>query len=187
MDWRHRVCPSSGAGFLTNPLRRLFHSPGKILDGYIHRGDTVLDFGCGPGYFTIPMARMAGEKGMVIAVDIQDGMLDLAKQAAEKEGLTSRIRFHRSSGDSLDLAMDPVVSFALAFHVMHETGNQSAILAELYRILRPGGLLLLAEPMGIVGSGEFQETVGMARKAGFTETARPSILLSRSVLLKKGS
>ena len=65
MDVRHRVCPASGAGFLANPLRKLIHSPEKILDRYIQPGDTVLDFGCGPGFFTVPMARMAGETGMV--------------------------------------------------------------------------------------------------------------------------
>lgn len=185
MDWRHRVCPSSGAEFLTNPLRRLIHSPDRILDGRIHPGETVLDFGCGPGFFAIPMARMVGEKGRVIAVDVQDEMLRLARKAAERAGVLSRIHFHRSSGGSLDLDMPPVVSFTLAFHVMHETLDQGSILADLYRVLKTGGLLLLAEPVGIVGAGEFRTTVGTAVRAGFTVKERPSIFLSRSVLLEK--
>jgi ubiquinone/menaquinone biosynthesis C-methylase UbiE len=185
MDWRHRVCPSSGARFLTNPLRRLIHSPERILDGHIHSGDTVLDFGCGPGFFTIPMARMVGDAGTVWAVDIQNEMLGFARETAERNGFLSRIRFHRSSGGSLDLDLPPVVSFVLAFHVMHETTDQGAIFADLHRVLRIGGLLLLAEPMGVVGVREFRETLRIAERAGFAEIARPFILLSRSVLLEK--
>ena len=187
MDWRHKVCPSSCAGFLTNPLRWLIHSPGKVLDGYIRPGDTVLDFGCGPGYFTIPMARMVGDTGTVWAVDIQDEMLELTRRTAEHEGLLSRIRLHRSSSGSLDLDMSPVVSFALAFHVLHETTDQVSILKDLNRVLRPSGLLLIAEPVGIVGSREFHATVETAIGAGFTEKERPFILLSRSVLLEKAT
>jgi ubiquinone/menaquinone biosynthesis C-methylase UbiE len=180
------VCPSSCAGFLTNPLRRLIHSPGKILDGYIHPGDTVLDFGCGPGYFTIPMARAVGEKGMVIAVDIQGEMLELARRAAERARVLPRVRFHKGKGSSLALDTPPVVSFALAFHVIHETTDQGSVLENIYRVLKPGGLLLLAEPRGVVGTGEFQETINTAEGCGFTPVARPSILLSRSILLRKG-
>jgi ubiquinone/menaquinone biosynthesis C-methylase UbiE len=144
-----------------------------------------MDFGCGPGFFTIPMARMAGETGTVWAIDIQDDMLGLAREAAEREGVIHRIRPHKGSGGSLDLDLPPVISFALAFHVMHETSDQKAILADLYRVIRPGGPLLIAEPVGIVGSQEFHATVETALRSGFSGIARPFILLSRSVLLGK--
>jgi ubiquinone/menaquinone biosynthesis C-methylase UbiE len=131
------------------------------------------------------MARRVGETGTVIAVDVQEEMLELARHAAGREGLAPRIRFHRSSGDSLRLETGTVVAFALAFHVMHETENRGAILAELSGILRPGGLLLLVEPVGVVGEKEFRETLGMARGAGFREIARPFVLMSRAALLEK--
>ena len=57
---------------MDNPIRRIIHSPDKILGGYIEPGQTVLDLGCGSGTFTIAMARMVGEAGRVIAVDLQD-------------------------------------------------------------------------------------------------------------------
>jgi ubiquinone/menaquinone biosynthesis C-methylase UbiE len=166
-------------------LRRLINPPGRILKGYIHPGDIVLDLGCGPGYFTLPMARAVGGTGTVIAVDVQEEMLEQARQAAGREGLLPRIRFNRASGNTLNLEMAPVLSFALAFHVMHETEDSAAILSELHQILRPAGLLLIAEPMGIVGAKEFRETIGMAGQAGFTDMAHPFILLSRAALLQK--
>ena len=85
------VCPWWLAQALDNPIRRIIHSPDKILGGYIEPGQTVLDLGCGSGTFTIAMARMVGEAGRVIAVDLQDEMLQLIRQKAVKEGLASRL------------------------------------------------------------------------------------------------
>ena len=52
------VCPYWMAGLLDNPLRRLLHNPEKILAEFMHEGQTALDLGCGPGYFTMAMARL---------------------------------------------------------------------------------------------------------------------------------
>lgn len=185
MTKNHAVFPADCAGFLTGRLRRLFRSPERILSRYIRTGDTVLDLGCGPGFFTIPIARMVGEEGAVIAADIQGEMLSLLGRAAVKQGLVSRIRLHQTRRDSIALDLPPHISFALAFHVLHETQDPAAILSELYRIIRPGGLLLIAEPVFIVSSGEFARTVSAATDAGFTRTASPFILLSRSALMQK--
>jgi ubiquinone/menaquinone biosynthesis C-methylase UbiE len=70
-----RVCPVERAGWLTNPVRRWFQNPERILKDYVKEGMTVLDIGCGPGFFSVAMATMVGETGKVIAADIQDGML----------------------------------------------------------------------------------------------------------------
>lgn len=72
---KNRVCPVERAGSLDNIFRRWLQNPWKILRPYIKEGMTVLDFGCGPGYFTIAMAQMVGTSGWVIAVDLQEGML----------------------------------------------------------------------------------------------------------------
>jgi ubiquinone/menaquinone biosynthesis C-methylase UbiE len=182
----HTPFPVAHAGHLDRRLRHLIQNPGRILGPHIQRGDTVLDLGCGPGFFTIPMARMVGETGRVIAVDVQEEMLLLVREAAEREGLAPRIRFHRSGGSSIGLDMPPVLSFALAFYVIHETGDRDGILSDLHRLLRPGGSLLIAEPFMVVGRKEFRETINAATRAGFTEIAHPFILLARSALLEKG-
>jgi ubiquinone/menaquinone biosynthesis C-methylase UbiE len=77
------VCPWWCAWFsLSNPLRRLVHDPQVIVGPFVEPGMTVLDVGCGVGWFSIPMAQMVGEKGQVIAVDLQPQMLDMLRRRA---------------------------------------------------------------------------------------------------------
>ncbi len=64
---RPHVCPAELACSLDNSIRRLVHKPGKILEAYIKKEMTVLDLGCGPGYFTIELANLGGDGGKVIA------------------------------------------------------------------------------------------------------------------------
>jgi ubiquinone/menaquinone biosynthesis C-methylase UbiE len=74
-DGKNRVCPTAIAGYLDNRFRRWFQNPRKILGPYIKEGMTVLDLGCGPGFFSIDIAQMVGKSGRVIASDLQVGML----------------------------------------------------------------------------------------------------------------
>ena len=75
-----RICPVEYAGGLDNSFRRLLQNPGKILKPYIHEGMTVLDLGCGPGFFSIEIAKMLKDSGKVIAADLQEGMLERVRQ-----------------------------------------------------------------------------------------------------------
>ena len=70
-----RVCPVALSGSLDNRIRRWLQNPEKILRPYITEGMAVLDVGCGPGFFSLEMARMVGKSGRVIAADMQEGML----------------------------------------------------------------------------------------------------------------
>jgi len=58
-----RICPVELAGGLDNSLRRLLQNPQKILKTYIHEGMTFLDLGCGPGFFSIEIAKMLNNSG----------------------------------------------------------------------------------------------------------------------------
>ena len=69
------VCPAALAGSLDNRIRRWFQNPQKILSPYIKEGMTVLDIGCGPGFFSVEIAHLVGKTGRVIAADLQEGML----------------------------------------------------------------------------------------------------------------
>jgi ubiquinone/menaquinone biosynthesis C-methylase UbiE len=69
------VCPVERAGSLDSKIRRWLQNPQKILVPYVREEMTVLDIGCGPGLFSVEMARMVGKSGRVIAVDLQEGML----------------------------------------------------------------------------------------------------------------
>ena len=81
----NRICPVERAGHLDNRIRRWLQRPRNILAPYVKAGMTVLDIGCGPGFFTIDMARIVGDSGRVIAADLQAAML----QKAQNVGLES--------------------------------------------------------------------------------------------------
>ncbi len=89
------VCPWGVGYFIDNPVRRLFHDPCKILGNYLNPGMTVMDIGCGMGFFSIAMAKMVGEKGRIIAVDPQPQMLDVLRKRARTAGVAERIQTHQ--------------------------------------------------------------------------------------------
>ncbi len=81
------VCSHSHSIFLDNFFRRLFQHPKRIIGEYIKEGDTAIDLGCGPGFFSIDMAKMVGSTGKIIAVDLQKEMLEKVKEKPQKWGL----------------------------------------------------------------------------------------------------
>ena len=74
-NFKGDVCSHSHSFFLDNFVRRLIQNPKRIIGEYIQKGDTIIDLGCGPGYFSIDMAELTGDTGKVIAVDLQKEML----------------------------------------------------------------------------------------------------------------
>lgn len=178
-----KVCSAEHAGILDNRLRRLVQNPDKILSGLVHAGQKVLDVGCGPGFFTLAMARIVGDEGRVIAADLQQEMLDRLRGNARNQNLESRIQFHLCKSDSIGLA--ETVDFALAFYMVHEVPDPEAFLREIYGVVRSGGELLLVEPKFHVSGPAFRRTVELAQSIGFTPIAEPRIVLSRSTLLRR--
>lgn len=177
-----RVCPADHAGWLSTPLRRLFQDPERILAGLISAGDTVVDIGCGPGFFSLPMARMVGETGSVIAVDLQEEMLRLVRQRAGKAHLAARICTHQCGADSIGLTVQ--ADLVLAFYMLHEVPDPAAFLEQVNAILRPGGRMLLIEPKGHVSAAAFERSVAQARAAGLHPVSERRLLMSRGVLLQ---
>src|SRR4030067_2381460 len=90
------VCPWWCAYTFDNFLRKLIHDPEEILRPYVAEGNTALDLGPGMGYFSIPLARMVGEIGKVIAADVQPEMLKVLQKRAKKAGVEHRIIPHLS-------------------------------------------------------------------------------------------
>ena len=180
---KNRVCPAAHAGWLSTPLRGLIQNPQRILHGLVVDGDTAVDLGCGPGFFTLPLARMAGEAGTVIAVDLQQEMLDRLRLRAERAGLAQRVRLHRCTEDSLGLSA--AADFALAFYMVHEVPRPDAFLEQVQGILRPGGRFLLVEPRGHVSSAAWQRSLGIAAEAGMRVVSEPRLLYSRAALIER--
>jgi ubiquinone/menaquinone biosynthesis C-methylase UbiE len=181
MSETSHICSWKIANVLDNPIRRLIHNPQKILGGYIEPGQTVLDLGCGPGTFSIAMVKMVGESGKIIAVDVQEEMLQIVRKKAAQQGMESRIVTHKSGPDRIGLSEK--VDFALAFYMVHEVPNAKAFLEEICSVLKPSGKLLVVEPKMHVSATAFEKTIDIARQAGLSPISEPKIRFSRSKLL----
>src|SRR5512134_2750063 len=88
---RNRVCPVELAPSLDSRIRSWLQNPHDILAPYVRVGMRALDVGCGPGFFSIEMARMVGPSGKVISADLQEGMLTRLAEKIRGTELEKRI------------------------------------------------------------------------------------------------
>ena len=135
------------------------------------------------GYFAIPMAKMVGASGRVIAADIQEKMLSALKRRAARSDLQERIIFQLCSRDTLGI--DTKVDFILAFWIVHEVPDKQRLFLELITLLKDKGSFLLIEPKIHVTKAAFEETVRSAEHVGFIRHDNPRISMSRSALFVK--
>jgi len=153
---------------LASPLRRFLYSPEDILEPHIRKGMNVLDIGCGMGFFSLPLARLVGETGRVVCVDLQERMIRGLIRRAKKAELLDRIDARVSQKNSLMLNdIAEKVDFALAFAVVHEVPDKERLLSEIGHTMKEGGKLLIAEPKPHVSKTDFDKTVSIARSVGF--------------------
>ena len=180
------VCPWWIGYILASPIRKWWEDPGDILEPHVTEGMTVLDIGSGMGYFTLPAARLVGETGRVIAVDLQQRMINSLKRRSRRAGLETIIDPRVCKTNSLmigDLAEQ--VDFALAFHVLHETPSIESTLKQIWHTLKPGARLLVAEPRGHVTEEQFDDTRRAALGLGFATIDEPSYRKSWTLLLER--
>lgn len=182
-DNKNRICPVEKADSLDTRFRRWFQSPKKILKPYIIEGMTVLDLGCGPGFFSVELAQMVGSSGKVIAADLQKGMLDKLKEKIKGTELEKRITLHKCEEDKIGLT--EYFDFVLTFYVVHEIPDQDKLFAEIETLLKPKGQILIVEPPFHVSKSAFENTIQKARAAGFTVVERPKVLFNKAVILRK--
>ena len=183
-DRSKHICPVERAGSLDNRIRRWGQNPQKILGPYIEKGMTILDIGCGPGFFSIDMAQMVGKSGRVIASDLQEGMLQKVRDKIKGTELEKRIILHKCEENKIGVLEH--VDFVLLFYMVHEVLNKEEFFNEIGTILKPNGQILIVEPPFHVSKSAFEETVKKARDVGFTDVKGPNVLLSKTVILKKG-
>jgi ubiquinone/menaquinone biosynthesis C-methylase UbiE len=176
------ICPRWLCFTFDNVFRKLLQDPYKILQPYIKEGDTVLDVGPGIGYFTIPMAKLVGDSGRVIAADIQQKMLAAIKKRAKRANVLQRIELQLVSSDSLGVKTK--LDFILAFWMVHEVPDKPLFLARLRSLLKDDGRFLLVEPKFHVTKRKFTASVRLALKAGFALDDSPQISLSKSALFR---
>jgi SAM-dependent methyltransferase len=119
--------------------------------------ETVLDYGSGPGIFTIPCARIVGPRGKVYAFEIRPGLLEQVEEKAKDAALGNIVPV---LSDSSKLAVDlpeGTIDVVLVWDVMHAIKDRPGLLRELRRVLKDDGILSVF-PMHI-GTDRFMNIV----------------------------
>ena len=182
----HRVCPWWLGYFLISPLRRLQVNPAQLLSPLVREGMIVLEPGPGMGFFTVPLARLVGPRGRVVAVDVQPKMIRKLKRRVDKADLASRVDARLVAADSMHISdLKGAVDFVLAFAVLHEMPSPGPFFAEAAAACKVGAHLLLVEPAGHVKDEEFEAELRDAAQAGFQVLERPHIRSSQAALLAR--
>lgn len=126
--------------FVHETLYGLFVNPyTKLTAAGLKRGQKVLEVGCGPGFFTIPAARIVGDHGRVYALDINPFAVDHVRHKIEREG-PKNAEVIRADASATGLP-DKSVDLALLFSVIHSLQNLNEVLLEMHRVLKENGLL----------------------------------------------
>lgn len=164
----HR-CPWWVQYLLVSPLRRLREPPHKLVGDLVRPGMTVLDPGCGFGFLTLPLARMVGPEGKVIAVDIEPRAIEKLKRRAHKARVLDRIDTRFCTATDLGLTeLTGQVDLVTAIHTLHEFEDLSGFLMQVWRVLNSDGHMLVVEPARHVTRENFEAEVQCCLDAGFT-------------------
>ena len=125
------------------PIRNLFMPPEKMLEETdINPGYHVLDYGCGPGTFTIKIAERVGSKGIVHALDIHP----LAKKYVERKARSKNLsNVNVILSDCSTSLPENSIDYAIMFDVYHELGNPEDVLNVIKRVLIPNGILCFSD------------------------------------------
>ncbi|MDK2980755.1 MAG: hypothetical protein PWQ55_1102 [Chloroflexota bacterium] len=155
---------------LDNPIFR--NDSAKVIVSHLdlQPGMQVLDYGCGPGRLSLPMARVLAPQGRVTAVDLQAEMLARVRAKAEAEQLDN-ITYVQADPQGAHLP-DDTYDCAILVTVLGEILDQQRALREVYAVLKPGGMLSITE---VIADPHFQsreKVLDLARAAGFEEQAR---------------
>lgn len=182
----HHVCPWWVAYLLTSPIRKLGEDPETILRPLVEPGMTAVDIGSARGFFSLPLARMVGERGAVYCLDVQDRLLRSLDRRARNKGLEGIIHTRLCTQEDLGLGdLRSLVDLILAAHVIHETAYPQRVLRQCFESLKPGGSMVIIEPTGHVSAEEFDRTRDLARTAGFSESGLTRGRRSRRIVLRR--
>ena len=143
-----------------NPLRKLFTNPQKYCS-YVKKGQKAADLGCGPGYFTLALAKTVGPEGRVYAVDSDEKAIRAVEKKAAKYEFHN-IETHAVSAANLSFIEDESVDFVLADGLLCSMAPQDheESIKEIKRILKPARKAVLIAARGFIshmGKVEWEE------------------------------
>jgi ubiquinone/menaquinone biosynthesis C-methylase UbiE len=129
---------------MDNFVRRWFSPPKKKVSKFLSAGTVVADVGCGPGYFSIPMAELVGSTGKVYAADSDPKSIKILRSKSDARGFENIIEAHTTSAANLGAIPDRSVDFVFANAVLCCMVDHVGAVAEIKRILKPQGLAFLS-------------------------------------------
>ena len=162
------ILPPGTGGFL---------NPQKIVDeiGVVEQGMKIADFGCGHGYFSLPLAKKVGDNGMVFALDVFSKALEAVSSRMRLEGVqnieTKRCNLEKEGGSGL---LDESCDLVWMANLLFQTEEDEAVVREAKRVLKKGGRLVFIDwkpgvPLGPQGKRIPQEEVRrLFEKEGFS-------------------
>jgi len=129
---------------MDNFIRRWFSPAKEKVSKFISAGSVVADVGCGPGYFTIPMAELVGSTGKVYAADSDPKSIKVLRAKSDAQRLENIIETHATSAANLGAIPNQSVDFVFANAVLCCMVDHAGAVAEIKRILKPQGLAYLS-------------------------------------------
>ena len=138
------VMGHAAAGWLERKEREEEEQPAKLLKALnIKEGMVVADIGAGSGFYSFRMSKLVGEKGKVLAVDIQQEMLDLIRDKAKGQGVKN-IELVLGAEKDPKLTAN-TVDLILLVDVYHEFEHPYEMTQKMVEALKPGGKLVFVE------------------------------------------
>ena len=130
-----------------NPLLPIFRNPYKLLKSAgLKPGQKALEIGCGPGFFTIPAAKLVGNEGTIYAVDIHPLAIKRVQKKIKREGIKNVAPILANASDTG--LPDRSVDLAFLFGLRYIAGGLENVISEIHRILKPGGILSFEKTRG---------------------------------------
>ena len=130
-----------------NPLLPLVRNPYKPLKAAgLDEGQKVIEVGCGPGFLTIPAARIVGDEGLVYAVDAHPLAIERVKEKIKREGIKNLKPLLANASDTG--ISDGSIDLAFLFGLRYVSGGLANVLRELHRVLKSGGTLSFEKTRG---------------------------------------
>jgi ubiquinone/menaquinone biosynthesis C-methylase UbiE len=181
----NHVCPWWMGYALLIPLRKLGQNPYKILGPHISYDMKAMDYGSAMGYFSLPMAKMVGDKGKVYCVDIQKKMLEKLQQRARNARLDHIIKPLLVNETYKPEKLAGQIDFCLLFYVVHEVPDKEKLFRDIYTVTKSGGIVLFVEPEGHVSVQSFKHSLKIAQETGFSLAESKPMTKGLSALLVK--
>jgi len=166
-----------------NPFIKSHQSSYILKNLNVKKGMKVLDVGCGPGRITIPLSRIVGTKGKVVAIDLQSKMLEAVKKKAVVNKLKNIEYLNIPMGKGKLKKQN--ADRAVLATVLGEIPEKERALKEIYHSLKKGGILAITE---LIFDPHFQlkgKVLNLAKHAGFKEKLFFGNKLAYTVYLKK--